>query len=88
MNLMTLAVLLAVVTGCGNNGNNVENHIDTTNTQVLPQCLDTNNSNGHLIKSSGTVNKQEEETTLQIWHFDNGDKVVCVTQGTATFVEK
>jgi len=58
---------------------------ETNTTIVLPRCLENNSSNGYLIQKEGNISKIEDNTTIEIWHFDNADKVVCVSRGKAIF---
>ena len=79
---LILALLTLLFVGCGGGG---AEGCACQKPVTLPKCNDTNSSNGYLIKTDGNITKVDENTTLQVWHFANGDKVVCVNRGKAMF---
>ena len=82
---LILALLTLLFVGCGNGGDSSE--VIVTKNITLPKCLNNNKSNGYLIQQAGTIKKLETNTTLEIWHFANSDKVVCVKNGKAIFIK-
>lgn len=54
----------------------------------LPQCsADSRDSSSAMKIETGSVLKPlTSDTTLRVWHYENGDKLVCVMTGEASMI--
>jgi hypothetical protein len=51
----------------------------------IPKCSsnDADSSSAKLIPKGSRIIPTQDGTTLRIWHFSNGDKMVCTLTGNA-----
>lgn len=67
-----------------------ESNITTTPVSIskdIPMCNE-NNTSAIVFTPEETIEKKENNTTARVWHYQNGDKVICILTGSATVTSK
>ena len=74
--LSTLAVIF--FTACSDKNWGIDGH-------SIPKCSgnDRDSSSAKLIPKGGRIIPTQDGTKVRIWHFSNGDKMVCTLTGDA-----
>ena len=82
INSIAMTVIALFMTACGG-GSSTTWGID--NSDFLPTCaVDVNDTSSAIFVPGGTAVKSlTTGTTLRVWHYSNGDKLVCVITGSA-----
>ena len=52
----------------------------------IPVC--DNGKNKIMVYKDQIIEKRQTETVVRIWHYQNGDKMICVVQGDAVVYAK
>ena len=89
--VLFLGFVIVMLTSCGGGGagGGVQSWgIDQNSGVLLPVCNGDQNSttNAMRVKANQKIKKIIDPTVLRIWHYQSGEKKVCVVQGKAVIV--
>ena len=90
---LTLVLLAILLNSCGGGGSDGDGGttwgIDQKSGKPIPVCNGNqdNTTNAILVKAGQEIDKLMSNTILRIWHYQNGDKKVCIVQGEAIIYE-
>jgi hypothetical protein len=64
--------------------------IDHETTQQIPRCSEDKNSTKNAIPvyEKQEIEQLSSDTVIRIWHYQNGDKLVCTVSGKAIVNDK
>ena len=76
--------LITILNSCGGGGSKTWG-IDHNSGKPIPVCDGDRNSttNAISVNADQTVKKLIDPTVVRIWHYQNGEKKICVVQGKA-----
>ena len=75
--------------GGGGSGGGTTWGIDHKSGKAIPVCNgdQTTTTNAILVQAGQEIEHLRPNTVLRIWHYQNGDKKVCIVQGEAIINE-
>ena len=91
LTLMSITSLVLLLSGCGGGGDSSFKNATSTSTiaitvacKTTPSALDIDTY--ETLLSNDTVVKDDSNTTVSIYHDSNGNKKVCLVNGSAHIV--